>query len=259
MDITERLKSVVIASDRERYFFWNSLVPGYSEMSSNARKKKRARIANLFDTTPGKLFEQYSQGCISKRDVLKAMYIVNSPKEEEVERRMRFLQNENQEWFVEDMCKDVEYIFSCTSPNPTKEEEEDTMVTETQIQRNYLRNRADTIHQDKLEDLRAKFHLNDNYPTSLKDAIQRLRDGKFKLPPDEQIYSREYIHGTYFSWDGLIRSITWQLEEPNKEGFETAHAKLQKASNDLFDTIEIADPAVALAKMKEFEDTDFSV
>jgi hypothetical protein len=134
---------------------------------------------------------------------------------------------------------------------PTEEEEKEYVMNtdHKNNERYYLQTRADNIHFYKVRELQRKYGLvDDQAPKSPSEAIQRLKDGKYTLPTDEE-YQKHYAYANPI---GLLRWRDPDLKE-DKDGFNKATEALGVTMKPLFDAINILDPKDALVVLQEFE------
>lgn len=119
-------------------------------------------------------------------------------------------------------------------------------------QRRYLRSQASDAFYALKRDLKEKFFITVPNPTTLGEAIQRIKDGKFSFDYEKDA-ERDY------SW-GLLHYINWRTEEmkEDQDGYKAARARLNKAYNELEQDIEILDPERALSRLRDFAAKDFS-
>lgn len=138
-----------------------------------------------------------------------------------------------------------------------KIKEEENMRTETQVQRDYLENRLTRMGVGKEAELMNAFHITDEYPKSLTEAVKRIREGAFKLITDEEMKARVKYDGDYFNNYTLASIIDWRTQEADKEGFDAAKAELKKASKEVLDVIKIMPVEQGLEALKAFEAKTF--
>lgn len=139
-----------------------------------------------------------------------------------------------------------------------EEEREETMNTEVRDQRYHLNNRLNNLVCTHDRALQKAFHINNTRPATFKEAVEKLRTGKFSL--DEKYISRVFDdYGEDFDAETLLilNAIDWDMEPANKEGYKTAHAEMEKASRIVYDDIAILEPEKALASLREFEAKTF--
>lgn len=106
-------------------------------------------------------------------------------------------------------------------------------------------------HDRKLEN---EFHLTDDEaPKTPSEFLQRIKDGKFVLPTDEEFKK----HYNYLRDPGAL--IKWRdpAVKADKDGYDAAHKKLIAARDDVFDAIMVKKPIDALKDVQAFRDATF--
>lgn len=138
---------------------------------------------------------------------------------------------------------------------PVKKEE--TMYTETQTQRNYLETRLRNIYASKRTDLNKQFHIDRYVPSSFKEALEKIKTGKFSFDEKRLENLEDDYGGEYFDLYCLVSLIDWDLEPADKAGFKAAEKLLDKAYTDAKDQVTVASPEKGLEALKAFEGTTF--
>lgn len=132
-----------------------------------------------------------------------------------------------------------------------EEERELTMyhefpTSDIERERIHLRDRAYPLFDKKLNQILRHYHLQDDeYPQTAKEAIERIRQGRFVLPEkDEEL--RGY---------SLMDRIKWRdpNAKPDKEGAKLPKENLEKDYNHLMDSINVYTPKEGLEALRAFE------
>lgn len=138
----------------------------------------------------------------------------------------------------------------------TENKEEETMDT-TYEQRRYLENRLNQVNRDHEQSLRNHFHMDPQYPATLREAMDRIAKGTVKFPTAEQIEENGWeLDGSFYS-GAIFDSVDWRTDAADKEGFKAAEKLLGKAYTDAKDIIKVNDPKDGLVALKEFEAKSF--
>jgi hypothetical protein len=122
--------------------------------------------------------------------------------------------------------------------------------------KDHLLKRAAEAQNTKYNDLRKAFHLDDAAePATVKDFIQRIRDGKFVIDLTE----KEQAERTFWSTERLIEEFQWRdpAVPADEEGFEKATAALRQSLNDVSDEIIVKTPEAGLEALRAFQAKTF--
>jgi hypothetical protein len=122
--------------------------------------------------------------------------------------------------------------------------------------KDHLLRRAAEAQNTKYNDLRKAFHLDDDAePATVKDFIQRIRDGKFVIDLTE----KEQAERTFWSTERLIEEFQWRDPSvpADEEGFEKATAALRQSLNDVSDEIIVKTPEAGLEALRAFQAKTF--
>lgn len=138
--------------------------------------------------------------------------------------------------------------------NTIEEEEEDMSYDAFNDQdtnaRQYIEGRLMQIYHNKSGALQRDFGLvDDERPTTAKELITRITEGKFKVSADK-MEKDSYSPMDYFRWrDPSVKE--------DRAGFNTALVNMNEAKTEVQDTIMVGTPADALTALKAFESKTF--
>lgn len=122
--------------------------------------------------------------------------------------------------------------------------------------RNRLLERAGQASYEKRDEMRKAFNLiDDREPETLKDFIQRIKDGKFVTDLTE----KEMAERTFWDLDRMFEEITWRdpARPADEAGFEAANVLLTNALNDVSDEIIVKTPEAGLEALRAFQAKTF--
>lgn len=123
----------------------------------------------------------------------------------------------------------------------------------------YLASRLSSIFCEKSMALSKTYGLeDDDRPTTPKEFVQRIKDGKFTLTKRAETMEEENDSFDYYCINDYLR---WRdpATKEDKAGYKAALTLMEKAYADTRDTINIATPTEGLAALKAFEAQTFSV
>lgn len=126
----------------------------------------------------------------------------------------------------------------------------------TEKARNRLLERAGQASYEKRDDLRKAFNLiPDNTPETLKDFIQRIKDGKFVTDLTE----KEQAERTFWCTERMLEEIEWRdpARKEDQPGFDAANELLTNALNDVSDEIIVKTPEQGLESLRAFQAKTF--
>lgn len=116
---------------------------------------------------------------------------------------------------------------------------------------NHLKNRLWAIEMEKENELLKAYGLKDDAsPETVKDLVQRIKDGKYTV-------SKEYETKPSIYPAGLIRWRDPEMKE-DPEGYETARKTLTKAYKDAEDEIVVLPPEKGLETLRAFQAMTFN-
>lgn len=138
----------------------------------------------------------------------------------------------------------------------TQNGKEETMYTENQQKTNYLDQRLTALFWAKNNELHKAFHLTSEEPATYEEALQRIKEGKFKFPTKKELEDREDDGSGYDSYS-FGRLIQWRTEDKDWDGYNAAYTAMQKAQTEAKDAIMIGTPDEGLKAVKEFEAKTF--
>lgn len=117
-------------------------------------------------------------------------------------------------------------------------------------EKRYLLNRVDQVANEQRDAVYATYHMTDpGGPTTLKDMIKRLTEGKYTFR------SKDYDDTTEFYYLGDI--LSWRTEQPDKKGYEKACNAIADEAIKVRDEIVIGDLEAAGAALRKFESKKF--
>jgi hypothetical protein len=122
--------------------------------------------------------------------------------------------------------------------------------------RNRLLERAGQASYEKRDEMRKAFNLiPDAEPETLKDFIQRIKDGKFVTDLTE----KEQAERTFWNTERMLEEIEWRdpARVEDQEGFDAANVLLTKALNDVSDEIIVKTPEQGLEALRAFQAKTF--
>ena len=123
----------------------------------------------------------------------------------------------------------------------------------------YFEGRLMQIEDRKTDELKIKFHIDqDSPPSSSKEAIQRIKDGKVTYKEDKkETYSfNPYVIVAEPHWSSLIEFKDPNAPKPDKEGYEKALKELEQSITDLTDLLMVSDDYKSvLLSIQKFEDS----
>ena len=118
-------------------------------------------------------------------------------------------------------------------------------------QRSYLHTRLYDVECAKSNELRNFFKLDPvKGPTTIKELIQKIKDGDFSY--DEK--KAEYDH---YNTEGVVRTIRWTKDAADQAGYKKAMEVFNKVKQETQDTIAIASPEEGLKALRAFEAQTF--
>ena len=157
--------------------------------------------------------------------------------------------------FVNSTIKGYHHYDSITLDELHNKEEEN--MDNTFEQRRYMETRLHSVYLDHDHALRSHFHMDPDYPATLREGLDRIAKGTVKFPTAEKLEDIGYLmDGTFFA-DAIWGSVDWRTTDADKDGFKAAEKLLNKAFTDAKDTIKVADPKDGLTALKEFESKTF--
>lgn len=124
----------------------------------------------------------------------------------------------------------------------------DTTSTSMDLsQKTYLRERAYEIWHAKHGVLETKFNIcDDPAPTTLKEFLQRIKDGKWTTENEKDLTRKSWQPSQYIQWRDPARVA-------DTEGFDAAKEILGNQFQAIKDTIVIKTPADALSELRSWE------
>lgn len=116
----------------------------------------------------------------------------------------------------------------------------------------YLVDALYAIREDKINDLRKKFNMDEDKPKTVEDFIERVKAGKF------QIHSKEYQADR--RWWNPQDFLIWREPgvEPDQDGFNKAVAAMDVESEAAKIRIRVLTPAEGLAALDAFKAWTYS-
>lgn len=248
-----------------RYNMWCRLIPSYSNMKKNQKKKARIAYAKANTDTgfPGDVEsiepDEPTSTSLFPSPILDWDYAIVEDRlfyaDIQVNMKTHKLAPLGKGSIVPPKVLDLMDLYSATQP---KKQEETTMYTETETQRRYLESRLSNTYSVKLFDLRKHFHIDRFLPSSMKEAVELLKAGKYTLDEKRmENYQEEYGEDMGFDVYSFAHIVLWDLEPADKAGFKAATESLEKVYTDARDTIKIASPEKGLEALKAFEAATF--
>jgi len=125
-------------------------------------------------------------------------------------------------------------------------------------QRNFLFGKLSSAFTEKDFDLRKAFHLmDDDRPTSVKEFVQRIKDGKFTLPKDWDEEQDE--DDCYFDLSDFVYALRWRdpAVKEDKAGYKAARETLSKAYDDAATTVMLKSLDDGLKAVEDFKAQTF--
>lgn len=246
---------------RIRHEMWERLIPGINGYGRCRRKKMKQEFAFKLGKLPSEVHTREEQEALKSLNSLATL----TPTYNIYDQILNTSSTVTFNWVGETTCS-TEYEYFNGSEweklNPTNKKEETDMQTETQTQRHYLESRLHSIYWDKQAGLSRHFHiLDDEYPKSYKEAIQRIKDGKVVLKKHFDIADEIDEEDDLFGFDvySLGHALRWR--DPNQpadhDGHKAALEKLDAARTEIKDIIQIKTPEEGLVALKEFEKATF--
>jgi hypothetical protein len=151
-----------------------------------------------------------------------------------------------------DLFKEDVEMLNCVI---TSLQNEVPMYTETESQRNYLKNRLYTVFEEKDRELGRKYGVEDDvYPQTWGELIDRIAKGRYVLPQENKDDS--YEHHSLLDINYMIRWRDPDLKA-DKEGYKIVKNKMREAKQAALDKISILDPKEGLNVLNEFEKATF--
>lgn len=126
--------------------------------------------------------------------------------------------------------------------------QQETKVTKMD-EKQHLRDRLYEIYLVKVNELQLHFKLNTVAPSTIEEAIERVKAGDYQLKDKKERYCYEYM------WNHII----WRKpgEEADNEGYLVALVKLDAARKRAQDDIIVLDAEAGLDAMRKFEEAQF--
>jgi hypothetical protein len=127
----------------------------------------------------------------------------------------------------------------------------------TQKGKEHLIRRADQAMNDKEFALRQAYNLiEDDTPDTLKDFIQRIKDGKFIT----ELTEKEQAERKFWSTERMLEEILWQdpARKPDEAGFNAASKTLRQSYLDTADEIIVKAPEAGLEALRAFQAKTFN-
>lgn len=121
-----------------------------------------------------------------------------------------------------------------------------------------LTSRALYAFREKGREMEKTYHLyDDNAPKTIKEMLDRVKAGDYKFDAD---YKDEFILSRSFdSYDSQFRYFDWRKVPADQDGYCKAYALLDKAHDELVDTITVLGAKEGLAALRAFEAQSFTV
>ncbi len=219
------------ACQNPRYQMWCRLIPDYHCLSKTELTKAKKAIA--YDMGLGHNFGLIQP---TEEDMLKA--------------------NPLDSFKTNEAVTITNCVFHGVGWYDTNKKEE-TMYNETETQRRYLSDRAHKLFWGKDDELKAHFNMTAPAPASFEQALEWLKAGKFSADENRlESYAGWAFKGDYYS-GSLGDAIKWEGDPKDEAGYKAAKSNLNKAYQDLKDTIQIVQPEKALEALKDFESNTF--
>lgn len=118
-------------------------------------------------------------------------------------------------------------------------------------QRNHLLSRLQTARWEKKADAEERYHIHDDEPPATpQEAIDRIKEGKFKIKKGKFTDSGE----EYFPY-GAWEYIKWRSEDKDEKGFEEFTERLHTAANAVQDIIVVKPLDDGLKALEDFRAT----
>lgn len=129
-----------------------------------------------------------------------------------------------------------------------------TTKSDTSTQRDYLLSRLERAWDPKETELIKLFNLNvDNKPTTFKELVAAIKDGKFKVDPKIE-KKLDAVEADEYEWFyGPLYGIIFDGPEPDFDGYRASIAEVRKQQIAAYDTIMTADAADGLKALQAFE------
>lgn len=125
-----------------------------------------------------------------------------------------------------------------------------------ETQRTYLLDRLRDVNYAKERALSKQFFLTVDQPETLKDFLDRIKNGQYTLP--DNIYNDK--DNRYWNVIDFFYLVDWRLpdQKADQTGYKKAKNVLDEQKTKVKDTIMIADPADGLKALQEFENWTYT-
>lgn len=118
--------------------------------------------------------------------------------------------------------------------------------------------RARDTFCEKVRKLEKTYHLyDDQVPATIKEMLERVKAGDYKFDSnykDEFVLSQEYE-----SYCNPFGYFDWRKVPADRAGYDKAYALMDKAHDELVDTIKVLGSKEGLAALRAFEAQSFTV
>ena len=236
--------------DNDRHAMWCSHIPYYPSMPRLQKRNAKIAFAQACGYSRPSLVGWAAQ--VEKKNDMDLDFIFGRETKDRV--------NNTYETKV-----DIFGTFPTFPANavPTINKKEETnMYNEPQEidQRRYLERRLDTAFVEADLKLRKHFHINRMHPETVKEVVEKLTTGKFKIS-DTYLKALEDDYGNDdIPYEGyfLTNLIDWDLEPADKVGYKAASEVLNKVYQDAKDTIMVSSLDNGLQALKAFKDQTFN-
>lgn len=113
----------------------------------------------------------------------------------------------------------------------------------------YLDDRMYQVNCEKIIDLRRHFgYADDDAPMTKEDFVERVKNGKFEWPEDEE----------FSEFSNPLYNLRWKDADKKKDitGLTKARERLSAKYDHFRDIIKVCSPEVGLKALREFQDLD---
>lgn len=163
-------------------------------------------------------------------------------------------------FFIDDIATKAVFKYKpltgTCEPACIPNEREETMYSEIESQRNYLETRLRNIKHDHDAKLRKDFNIEPQFPSTLKEALERLNSGVVKYPTKERLEEQGYdFEGGYYGF--VFDMVDWGYPKADNEGYGKATKEMENAFTATRDTIRVLPLEEGLKALREFENKTF--
>lgn len=136
------------------------------------------------------------------------------------------------------------------------DDEDGCCATDSAKAKSYLSSRLYDEYRLKDKELEKAYHIHDDeMPATVKEAVERIKSGKF-TPPDEKLDEEKSKESWNYRW---YQHLTWRdpAFPKDKDGYEKAEKVLLAARNETSDIIKVLSEEKGLEALNAFKAKTF--